>query len=129
MGRPRKIWITLAAISAVLSVAVGAFAAHAANDPVARELLRTGGAYQMTHALAVFACAVVEMCGAPRARLAPGVFIAGSVLFSGSLYALAFGAPRWVGAITPIGGLLFMVGWAILAWASLTIDRDTRASI
>ncbi len=95
----------------------------ASDDPVARELLKTGATYQMTHALAVFACALVEWLGGRRARLAPGLFLAGAVFFSGSLYALALGAPRLVGAVTPIGGLLFLLGWAVLAWGTLEIDR------
>ena len=119
MDRPRGLWLAIAAISALVSVAAGAFGAHGVTDPVAKELLKTGAAYQMTHALA--ACGLAETIGARRARLAPGLFIGGAVLFSGSLYALAFGAPRWVGAVTPVGGLLFMLGWAVLAWACLAI--------
>jgi uncharacterized membrane protein YgdD (TMEM256/DUF423 family) len=60
--------------------------------------------------------------GARRARFAPAFFLSGVVLFSGSLYALALGAPRIVGAITPFGGLLFLAGWAILAWAARGVD-------
>ncbi len=56
----------------------------------------------------------------PRARFAPALFLAGTLLFSGSLYALAFGAPRIVGVITPVGGLCFLAGWAVLAWAAAT---------
>ena len=123
MGRPRGIWLAMAAISALVSVAAGAFAAHGVSDPIAKELLKTGGAYQMTHALAVFACAVVEMLGARLARMAAVMFLGGAFLFSGSLYALAFGAPRWIGAVTPFGGLLFMAAWAVLAWTALSIDR------
>jgi len=58
-----------------------------------------------------------------RARLAPAFFLSGVVFFSGSLYAMAFGAPRWLGAITPIGGVLFLIGWAILAWAARDVDQ------
>ncbi len=122
---PRS-WLTLAALSGGISVAVGAFAAHGVVDPIAKELFKTGAAYQMTHALAVFACAFVVQAGGVRARLAAPLFLLGALLFSGSLYALALGAPRMVGAITPLGGLMFIAGWAVLTWAALAIGR--RAS-
>ena len=114
----RRFWMTLAAASGFVSVAAGAFAAHALVDPTAKELMRTGANYEMAHALATFACAALADV-APRVRFAPALFLAGSALFSGSLYALAFGAPPIVGAITPFGGLLFLAGWATLVWAAL----------
>ncbi len=119
----RRTWLMLAAISGLASVAVGAFAAHGVGDPSARELLRTGAQYEFMHAIAVFACAGLMQLGAARARFAPAPFLAGTLLFSGSLYALAFGAPRWAGAITPLGGLLFLAGWALLIWAARDVDR------
>jgi uncharacterized membrane protein YgdD (TMEM256/DUF423 family) len=109
----------LAAISGFISVAVGAFAAHGVTDPAAKELLRTGSNYEAIHALAALACG---MFGA-RARIAAVLFLTGSALFSGSLYALAAGAPRIVGAITPLGGLAFLGGWAVLAWAAGKNER------
>lgn len=117
-------WLTLAAIGGFLAVAVGAFAAHGVRDPDAKELLRTGSTYAFMHSLAVYACAAAIQAGAPRARFAPGFFLAGVALFSGSLFALAAGAPRWIGAVTPIGGLSFLAGWAILAWAARDIGRE-----
>jgi uncharacterized membrane protein YgdD (TMEM256/DUF423 family) len=119
----RRNWLTLAALGGFLSVAVGAFAAHGVDDPHAAELLKTGSQYAFMHSLATVAAAVFMQLGARRARLAPAFFLLGVALFSGSLYALAFGAPRLVGAITPIGGLCFLVGWAVLAWAARDIDR------
>ena len=121
----RRNWITLAALGGFVSVAVGAFAAHGVTDPVARELLKTGALYGFMHSLATFACASFLQIGARRARFAPALFLPGVVLFSGSLYALAFGAPRWIGAITPFGGLLFLAGWLTLAWAARGVDRQT----
>jgi uncharacterized membrane protein YgdD (TMEM256/DUF423 family) len=118
-----RTWLFLAAIGGFLSVAVGAFAAHGVHDPRAVELLKTGATYSFMHSLAVFACAVVISLGGGRARLAPPFFLGGIVLFSGSLYALAAGAPNFVGVITPFGGLSFLAGWAILAWACLKIER------
>ena len=119
-----RLWVMLAAISGGLSVAIGAFAAHGVADPTAKDWLRTGATYEMTHALATLACAFLITVGAGRARFAPAFFLAGSALFSGSLYAMALGAPRWLGAVTPIGGLLFLVGWGVLAWAATAIPRQ-----
>ena len=118
----RRTWMTLAAVGGFVAVAMGAFAAHGMRDPRAQDLLRTGASYGFMHAMATLACATFMQVGARRARLAPAFFLGGSVLFSGSLYALAFGAPRWVGAITPIGGLLFLAGWLVLAWAARGVD-------
>ena len=118
----RRNWMTLAAVSGFVAVAVGAFAAHGVTDPRARELLRTGAMYGFMHAMATFACATFMQIGARRARFAPAFFLSGVLLFSGSLYAMAFGAPRWVGVVTPIGGLCFLAGWAILVWAARGVD-------
>ena len=120
----QRLWTTLAAINGFIAVAAGAFAAHGVADPTAKELLRTGSTYELAHALAVLACAGLAAAGMPRARFAPAWFLAGSVLFSGSLYALALGAPRMVGIVTPFGGLAFLAGWAVLAWAAATSRRS-----
>jgi uncharacterized membrane protein YgdD (TMEM256/DUF423 family) len=118
----RRDWMTLAAVGGFIAVAVGAFAAHGVSDPRAQELLKTGALYGFMHSLATFACAIFMQIGARRARFAPAFFLSGVLLFSGSLYALAFGAPRWVGIVTPIGGLCFLTGWAVLAWAARDVD-------
>jgi uncharacterized membrane protein YgdD (TMEM256/DUF423 family) len=119
----RRLWMTLAAISGFVSVAAGAFAAHGLTDR-ASEVMHTGATYEFLHALAVIGCAAFMQAGAERARFAPAFFLCGSVLFSGSLYALALGAPRWIGIITPFGGLLFLAGWAALAWAAQSVDKE-----
>jgi len=118
----RRTWMTLAAVGGFVSVAVGAFAAHGVADPQAKEWLRTGATYGFMHSMATFACATLMQIGARRARFAPALFLSGQVFFSGSLYAMALGAPRWFGAITPIGGLLFLSGWAVVAWAARGVD-------
>lgn len=93
-----------------LGVALGAFGAHALKDRVDQDLWRTAVSYQMWHALAILAVAGTT----PK-----GCFLAGTVVFSGTVYALALGAPRWLGAVTPVGGLLLLAGWltALLAKA------------
>jgi len=115
--------MTLAALSGFMAVAVGAFAAHAITDPQAREWLKTGATYQFMHTMATAACATFMNIGARGAKTAPAFFLSGIVLFSGSLYAMALGAPRWLGMVTPVGGLLFLAGWAILAWSARGVDQ------
>ena len=114
----RGLWLRLAALSGFLSVAAGAFAAHGVADPLAKEWLRTGASYEAIHALATLLCLALFPAGLARGRIAPPLFLAGSALFCGSLYAMALGAPHWFGAVTPLGGLLFLAGWASLAWAA-----------
>lgn len=121
----RRNWMTLAALGGFVAVAVGAFAAHGVQDPKAAEWLRTGATYGFMHTMATFACATFMNIGARRARLAPAFFLSGVVLFSGSLYAMAAGAPRWLGMVTPLGGLLFLIGWGVLAWAARGVDPQT----
>ena len=123
MSWTRRTWMTLAAVGGFIAVAVGAFAAHGVSDPAAREWLRTGAMYGFMHTMATFACATFMQVGARRARFAPAFFLGGTVLFSGSLYALALGAPRWVGAITPLGGASFLIGWGLLICAARGVDR------
>ena len=119
-----RLVVRLAALSGFLAVAFGAFAAHGAKDARAAELLHTGALYQVTHALAVFGWLAVRKAGGKAGLWTPGLFLGGALLFSGSLYALAFGAPRLVGVITPLGGLAFLAGWLILAWRAGTIAED-----
>ncbi|WP_304172263.1 DUF423 domain-containing protein, partial [Phenylobacterium aquaticum] len=97
MAWERRTWMTLAAAGGFIAVAVGAFAAHGVTDPQAKEWLKTGAQYGFMHTMATFACATFMQVGARRARFAPALFLSGVVLFSGSLYALALGAPRIVG--------------------------------
>lgn len=98
-----------AALSAALAVAAGAFGAHGASSPQAAEWLRTGGLYQLIHAVAAIAIM-------PVARGPAMVLLAGGAVFAVTLYLMALGAPRWLGAITPIGGSLLIVGWLWAAW-------------
>jgi len=127
MERPR-IWLGLAALIGLTAVAAGAFAAHGIDDPEAQDWLRTGALYGLTHALAVFAAAGQS---GRAARLAQALFVIGAAIFSGTLFAMALGAPTILGAVTPIGGLGLMAGWACLAVAgfrrsSSAQDRPPR---
>lgn len=118
----RRSWMMLGAISGLLAVAIGAFAAHGVTDPQAKDWLKTGSTYQFFHTLAVFACGTVITAGGKGARFAPALFLGGILLFSGSLYVMALGGPRILGAVTPLGGLLFMAGWLVLAWSARKVD-------
>jgi len=118
-----RTWTGLAAISGLLAVAFGAFAAHGLTEAKPIAWLHTGAQYQMVHALAVFAALALHRAGAKGMGLAAALFLAGTVLFSGSLYAMALGGPRLLGAITPLGGLAFMAGWALMAWRGFTLPQ------
>ncbi|MCX7513578.1 DUF423 domain-containing protein [Frateuria hangzhouensis] len=115
-------WLTGAAgASAVLLGAFGAHALRGVLDAGGRELWHTASQYHFWHALAL---AVACVAGPGRARrCALAAFAIGIVLFSVSLYALALGAPRWCGAITPLGGLAFIVGWIALGLAFHRPDK------
>ena len=115
-GWTPRAWTGLAAISGLLAVGFGAFAAHGITQPKPIEWLRTGSQYQMVHALAVIGAVALHRAGLKSMGLVVGLFLFGTLVFTGSLYAMALGAPRILGAITPIGGLSFMIGWAVLAW-------------
>jgi uncharacterized membrane protein YgdD (TMEM256/DUF423 family) len=114
-----RLFFTLGAASAFLSVAAGAFGAHALRARLSPELLatfETGARYQMYHALGLLAVAwAVTRWPGSAAQWAGWLFVAGTVLFSGSLYALAVTGVRWLGAITPLGGVAFLAGWICLA--------------
>lgn len=118
-----RLFLAAAAISAAISVAAGAFGAHALRARLSPDLLaafETGARYEMYHAigLALAAWAASRFPG-PPAAWAGGLFLAGTVLFSGSLYALALTGIRGLGAVTPFGGLAFIAGWLALALSAL----------
>jgi len=118
MNVEARIGTAVAALLGLLAVAAGAFGAHAAPDPATRELLRTGAQYQGLHALAAVVC-FAALAAVRGSRIAGWLFVAGACLFGGSLDLLAAGAPRVVGAITPLGGLCLMAGWLWLALGAL----------
>jgi uncharacterized membrane protein YgdD (TMEM256/DUF423 family) len=111
-----------AAVAGFLGVALGAFGAHALRTRLSPDLLavfETGVRYQMYHAFATFAAAWAFARWPRRVfGVAGGLFLAGIVVFSGSLYLLALTGERWLGAITPIGGAACLAGWLCLAWGA-----------
>jgi uncharacterized membrane protein YgdD (TMEM256/DUF423 family) len=119
-----RTFFALGAVLAGLAVAAGAFGAHGLRGRLEPDMLavfETGARYQMYHALALLAVAWATVrWPESAAALAGWLFVAGIVVFSGSLYVLALSGVRWLGAVTPLGGLCFLAGWAVLAW---TIGR------
>jgi uncharacterized membrane protein YgdD (TMEM256/DUF423 family) len=114
-----KTLVAAGAINAGIAVAAGAFAAHGLRDRLearALEIFETAARYQMYHALAMILAAVIATSGA---RTAGWIFQAGIIVFSGSLYALSLTDVKILGAITPLGGLAFLAGWAWLAISAL----------
>ncbi|WP_109078500.1 DUF423 domain-containing protein [Aggregatibacter kilianii] len=119
-------WLLIAALSGFLCVTVGAFAAHGLSqilEPKALAWIDTGVKYQMFHTLAIMGIGIVQVCRESlRAdkitNLAAGAWTFGILLFSGSLYALALGAGKFMVWLTPIGGTLFLIGWLCLAYGS-----------
>jgi uncharacterized membrane protein YgdD (TMEM256/DUF423 family) len=120
-------WLAVSGASGFLAVTLGAFGAHGLQARLAEvadgakrlSWWQTAAQYHLMHALALGLVAVL-IAQVPRARYAGVAFILGTLLFSGSLYAMALGGPRWLGAITPLGGLGFLAGWAILAWCGFS---------
>jgi uncharacterized membrane protein YgdD (TMEM256/DUF423 family) len=118
-----RTFFALGALSAAISVAAGAFGAHALREKLPADLLavfETGARYEMFHALGLLAVAwAAARWPGPAVAWAGWLLVAGTVLFSGSLYALALTGVRALGAVTPFGGVAFIAGWLALAWAAL----------
>lgn len=118
-----KTFLWIGALAAFIGVALGAFGAHGLRgrlSPESLNVFETGVRYQMYHAFGIFIVAIaLTRFGGSMVRTAGWLFTLGIVVFSGSLYALALTGVRTFGAITPIGGLAFLGGWALLAWAAL----------
>lgn len=119
----QRLFFCFGAAFALLSVAIGAFAAHALKTKLSTEMLtifEIGARYQMYHALGLIAVAwAFSQWNSQLALVSGWLFVAGIVIFSGSLFALSLTGIRQLGAITPIGGLAFIVGWFLLVLAAL----------
>jgi len=112
-----RLWLGIAAVNGALAVAAGASAAHVLRVHLAPEMLSawdTGARYHMVGALAMGLAALAG------SRWSPALFLAGMLLFSGSLYALALGAPAWLGPVTPFGGCFLIAGFICLAISSFS---------
>ncbi len=121
-----RFFIVVAALSGGLSVGIGAFAAHGLKNrlsPEMIEIVKTGAQYQMYHAVAllVIAFLLINKPAVSGLKASGWAFILGTLMFSGSLYALAMDGPRWLGPVTPLGGLCFLIGWSLLAIAGWRI--------
>ena len=120
----RRSWLAMGALIALVAVMAGAFGAHGLRGMVSArglEVFQTAVTYQMYHAIALILVALLFAAGLSQRLLAMagGFFLAGILLFSGSLYLLVLTDIRWVGPVTPLGGVCFMVGWAVLVAAAL----------
>ena len=117
-----RIFFLFGSVSGFLGVALGAFAAHGLKGRLGPDMLavfEVGVRYQMYHALALLAVAWAATRWPGNVVTAAGwLFVAGTVIFSGSLYLLSITGMRWFGAITPLGGIAFLAGWLCLAWAA-----------
>lgn len=119
-----KLFLMISAVSGFLAVALGAFGAHGLKKRLTPDMLdvyQTAVSYHFTHTLALLACALLMMHWQKTTSLviSASAFAIGIVIFSGSLYVLSISGIRWLGAITPIGGVAFMIGWAGLFWAAV----------
>lgn len=119
-----RAFLLAGALSAAVAVMLGAFAAHGLRGRLTPELASTfevAVRYQMYHALGLLAVAWAAARWPGGAMRGAGIlFVAGTVIFSGSLYLLALTGQKWLGAITPLGGLAFIAGWLLLAWGAWT---------
>ena len=125
-GFPAGTWLAVAAVLGGLAVAAGAFGAHALEGKLSEHYMgvfQTAVQYQMFHALALLGVALIGMVRPDASWVVPAAwaFLVGVVLFSGSLYALVLSGVRVLGAITPIGGVAFLVGWICLVIAGLRL--------
>ena len=116
-----KLTLILAAVNGLLAVILGAFGAHGLKDKISANLLsayETAVQYHFYHTFALLIVALLLLQAGHKASLqvSASLFLAGIVLFCGSLYLLALGGPSWLGPITPIGGLAFIGGWSALLW-------------
>jgi uncharacterized membrane protein YgdD (TMEM256/DUF423 family) len=110
-------WTLTGALWALAGVGLGAFGAHGLRSVATEQGLawwETGARYQLFHAVALILLGLLQQ-HRPGGDAAGWCFLGGSLVFSGTLYAMALGAPRWLGAVTPAGGLAMMLGWLLLA--------------
>jgi len=119
---PDRVFFASGAVLALLAVAAGAFAAHGLKARFGTDMLATfelAARYQMYHAVALALCAFAwTRWPGPAVAIAALLFFVGIVLFCGSLYVLSLTGVKWLGAVTPLGGTAWLIGWGALAWAA-----------
>jgi uncharacterized membrane protein YgdD (TMEM256/DUF423 family) len=125
------VWITTGSFLAFVAVLAGAFGAHGLKtrlEPEALDIYEVAVKYQMYHSLALILVGVLSYQPSAKLSAAAWAFVSGIIIFSGSLYLLALTGLRWLGAITPIGGVAFLIGWLVLtlkfSWTSRTDPRE-----
>jgi len=121
-------WAVAGSLSAFVGVGLGAFGAHGLRDRLDERMLsawETAVQYHLIHALAllIVAALAARMVTVPTSlHVAAGLLLAGQMVFSGSIYLLATTGMRWLGPVTPLGGLALMLGWVVLAWAFFRVS-------
>ncbi len=116
-------WVGIGAIVVALGIALGAFGAHALKATLTANALaqwHTAQTYQMWGGLSLVLCGILSS-NLDLGRV-PALMLAGVIVFSGTVYGLALGGPRWLGAITPIGGVLLITSWALVAWQAFRAE-------
>ena len=126
-----KTYLIIAAISGLAAVAIGAFGAHGLKGRIDEDLIavyQTGVQYHFYHTFALLAVSIllIQFPHAVALKWGGMLFILGTLLFSGSLYLLSITGIRWLGAITPLGGVAFIAGWVFMAIAALTMMETSR---
>ena len=127
-------WLRVAAVLGALGVTTGAFGAHGLKeilDAYSRDIYQTAVTYQMYHVPALLAVGLLGSVGrgGPSLQIAGWCFLVGVLIFSGSLYALSLSGQKWLGAITPLGGLFLIAGWLALAVAAGTAGRGVAVEV
>jgi uncharacterized membrane protein YgdD (TMEM256/DUF423 family) len=127
MTRQSRSLLAIGALLGFLFVALGAFGAHGLKAMMSAEQaawFRTGNLYLGIHAMAIlFTGILYHLFGMKSVRIAGWLFVAGILIFSGTLFLMALGGPRWLGAVTPIGGTLFLIAWGTMIYGILK-SRD-----
>jgi uncharacterized membrane protein YgdD (TMEM256/DUF423 family) len=116
-------WVGVGAVVVALGIALGAFGAHALKDTLsswALERWHTAQTYQMWGGLSLILCGLIGT--KLNLKIVPGLMLAGTLIFAGTVYGLALGGPRWLGAITPIGGVLLITSWLLVAFQALRAE-------
>ena len=119
---PNRAILLAAALLGASAVMLGAFGAHALRSTLGPQQLgwwQTATQYQLAHALALLVISILPL---RRAPLAAGCIALGTIIFSGTLTLMALGLPHWLGALTPIGGVLLIAGWLVRGWSALAKD-------